>query len=487
MADTRNITNAVNRGLAWSGLASSMVWILDIVANVIILALWISPEEYGIAALAITIFPILDLAADLGLSAAIIQRDDHSPGKLSTVFWLNFLISLVIFATIWLALGPALSSLHGQPIVGLMLTVYGIKPVWQNIYFVPIAMMRKELRFKEISVVRTLANFIEFSAKVAFAATGFGIWCFVLGPLCREVCYSIGIQLCHPWRPRLVLRIREALPWITFGLKSTAHQILFHIYTNVDYQIVGYYFGPEANGFYRLAYDIVLEPCRMIGLMLHQVALAAYSKLRHVRDKLIDQLVSFTRLSLVVMLGFLCIIFVATEDALGSLWGERWIPATDAARILCLVGVLRALSFVIPPLLDGLGRPGLTLIYTSVASVVLPSFFFVGAHFFGHTYNYLAVAWAWALGYPVAFAVLAVLALKLLHLRAIDYLRRVMGIPGCALIAVGVGLLARWQGDSLPRLVRLLLVTAVIVATFLTTLAYWQKISPRSIYRAIKG
>ena len=71
----------VNRGLAWIGVASSLVGVLDLLAILVILNFWISAEEYGIATKCIWIFPILDQATDLGLSAAVIQRDDHSDAE----------------------------------------------------------------------------------------------------------------------------------------------------------------------------------------------------------------------------------------------------------------------------------------------------------------------------------------------------------------------------------------------------------------------
>jgi PST family polysaccharide transporter len=532
-----NIQGEVNRGLAWVGLASSTVGILDIVALGLILAIWIPPGEYGVAALAITLFPVLDQATDMGLSAAVIQRDDHSEDKISTVFWLNLAMSLVMFAGLGLLVGPALGSLHGHPIVGYMLTAYGAKLVWQNAYFMPAALMRRELRFKELSVIRICANIAEFTSKVGFAAAGFGIWCFVLGPLCRVLVTGVGIQICHPWRPRFVLKIREALDWAVFGFKTSASQILFRLYTNVDYQIVGYYFGDVANGYYRLAYDIVLEPCRVIGEVIIQIAFPAFAKLKHFKDRLIEQFIAFTRMNLVIMLGFLGVVFVAANELLLT-YDAKWAPATTALQILCAVGVLRALSFVIPPLLDGIGKPTLTLIYTSVAAVVLPSMFLAAgmwaapecelfaaecgrlagtgeylsaaiAEGVGHPElslfecvvpagscgsspmpagsEYLAVAIAWAIGYPIAFAVLVVMALAQLRLSAFEYLKRTMGIPACSAVAIAAGLVTRWALSSMPAWVSLLAIIAVMTGTFLLLLAYFQDISPRGVARALKG
>ena len=140
-----------------------------------------------------------------------------------------------------LVIGPSLSSLQGSDMVGLLLTAYGTKLIWQNVYFMPQALMRRELRFKELSVIRMLANIAEFVGKVGGAAIGLGVWCFVVGPLMRVFVTGVGTQICHPWRPKLVLKVREAMSWAAFGFKTSAHQILFQVYTNLDYQVVGYF------------------------------------------------------------------------------------------------------------------------------------------------------------------------------------------------------------------------------------------------------
>ncbi len=501
MSEERDIQKDVNRSLGWIGIASASVAVLDLVAQIVILALWISPGQYGIATMAITLFPVLDMATDMGLSAAVIQRDDHTEVKISTVFWLNVFMSSAMFVVLALFAGPALGRLQGHEVVGLMLTAYGAKLIWQNVYLIPRALMRRELRFKELSVIRVIANFAEFSAKIALAAAGFGVWCFVLGPLLREFVRGVGIQIRHPWRPRFVLQIREAMDWMVFGFKTSFSQILFHLYSNVDYQVVGYFFGPVANGIYRLAYEIVLEPARLISEIIVQVAFPTFARLKYKRDLLIEQFISFTRMNLVIMLGFLGLVFVNPEDLILTFWRRtEWLPAADAARILCAVGVLRALSYVVPPLLDGIGRPSLTLWYMIVASVVLPTSFVLGALYIGEPtigrallenpshWDSLSVAIAWSIGYPVAFLVLFAIALSLLDLRVSVYLRRIMGIPGCAALSMAGGFAARYvvQGIPSPGL-RFAITSAVVVGIMLVSLAYLEGISPRSVMRAIKG
>ena len=486
MSEHADIKHDVNRGLAWIGLASSLVWALDIIATVIILALWVTPEQYGIAALAMSLFPVLDLAADMGLSAAVIQRDDHTEARISTVFWLNLAMTVILFMLLALVIGPALSRLHGHDIIGLMLAAYGGRLLWINVYLIPIAMMRRELRFKELSGVRTFANVLEFVGKVGAAAAGLGIWCFVIGPGFRAVGYGLGAQYCHPWRPRLLFRFRDTVDWAIYGGKTIASQILFHLYTNVDDQIVGISFGAEATGFYKLAKLIVMEPCRMISFVIIQIAFPAYARLKNDREKLIEQLVSFTKLNLIIMLTLLGVVLVSIDDIILTFWGAKWLPAAATARVLCGVGVLLALSYIVPPLLDGMGRPGLTLTYTAVATLVMPAAFVSGAYFF-FEYQELAVALAWAIGYPVAFAVLFGLAFSMLRLRPSTYLAAVWGVIACAAIGVGVGFAVKWLCAPLPVALRLALSVTALLGVFFVLLAYWQGISPRTVRAALKS
>src|SRR6185503_5033867 len=107
---------------------------------------------------------------------------------------------------------------------------------------------------------------------------------------------------------------------------------------------------------------------------------------------------------------------------------------------LCMVGVLRAVGFVLPPLLDGVGQPARTLRYMSWAAITLPLCFVGFAYLLGGSFGespalaedgtqrmlqignamfpvvenhgYLSVAIAWACGYPIAFAILISLAMS---------------------------------------------------------------------------
>ena len=486
MRDESNILTRINRSIAWMGLASTVVHLLDVVALVLLLRYWVSPEQLGVATLAISIFPLLDLATDLGLGAALVHRDDHTPERLSTVFWLNLAMALGLAGVLAL-LGPMLGRVHGQPIIGWMLMAYGGKLVWQSSYTISAMRMKKELRYRELSLVRIGANLAEFAAKLGFAVAGFGIWCFVLGPMARSLVTGIACQWLAPYRPRLLLRLRDARDYLSFGLKSSASQMLFHFYTNVDYQIVGWFFGTAALGLYRAAYELILEPVRLISNVVVEVAFPAFTRLRDRRDLLVEQLVTFTRQNLVVVMPFLGLVLLEAETLLGLFFGPGWTAAANTARLLCIVGAFRAVSFVLPPLLDGIGKPGVTLKYMVTAAVLLPASYIGCAALLGDSLGYLSVAVAWVVGYPLAFAVLAALALAQIDYSWPAYLRRVLGIPLWSALAMAAGAGMRWLTLDVTPGLRLAAVALTMLVALGLLLARFEQITPASLVRAVRG
>ena len=486
MAAAPELRNDVNRGLAWIGLASSLVGILDFLALLILSAFWIGPDAYGTATIAIAVFPVLDQLTDLGLSSAVIQRERRDPDIISSVFWINLTIAGVLFALLLAMSGPV-GTLFESATIGTMLIVYGTKLLWQNVYFIPVALMKKDLRFKELSVIRIIANLTEFAGKVGFAAAGLGVWAFVLGPLGRVLVTGIGAQICNPWRPRFVLKLRATWDYVTFGLKASASQILFSLYTNADYWVVGYFYSPTAVGIYRLAFEIVLEPVKMISNVVVDIAFPTFARLRHHRDQLIAQFISFTRLNLVTVMIYAAVVFVLAEEIVTLFFPKYGLFPVDSVRILTGVAVLRSLSYVLPPLLDGVGHPSRTLIYMVVAAIVLPVLFVVSVLVLDEPHGFESVAVAWAVGYPIAFVVLLLLATYTIKLPVRYFVSKTIGVPACILAGGLVGGGLKWALHGAPDVVRGLAVLVGIVGVSGVLLAYTQGLSPARARAALKG
>lgn len=494
MAEGPQLSTQVNRGVAWAAAAQAIIAVGDLVSQMVVVALLIPAEHLGIATAAIAFYTLLDTAADFGVASALIQRDDHTPERVSTVFWFNMLVSSGLFVVL-LVLGPLYGHLQGKPVVGWLLIAYGGKLLFQNVYAIPFAMLRKELRFADIAKARVVAHLAESVGRIVFAALGATIWCWTLAALTRAVTFGLIVQIRHPFIPKLVFRPREVIDYVRFGMRTAASQILYQLYTNLDYAVVLYFFGDQANGIYALAYFIVLEPVKTIANVVIDVAFPTFARLRNDRAGLVAQLVKFTRLNLVAVLPFVVLILLVIPEFLHVFYSEgKWSYEElelcgEAARVLCIVGLLRALGFLGPPLLDGIGRPELTLRYMLSAAILVPGMFVLFAYNFGDSFGagrgLLSVAIAWAVGYPLAFGVLAYLVVKTIELPLRPFVRQTWGIVGCCAAGGATGFGVALALDGASHFVRMIAVGSTCMVVTLALLATWQKITPRAIKASV--
>jgi teichuronic acid exporter len=474
----------VSRAVAWVGMASATVAIFDAITLALLMWLWVTPADLGLATLAVTLFYFLDLITEAGLGSVIIQRERLDDDTLTTVFWLNAGVSVVAYAAVF-AIAPILVAIHGQPIVGWMLMVYGAKLLYQNLYFVPAGLLRRELRFKELSIVRTIANAGDVAGRIVFAALGEPVWCFVAGPLARVAITGIGLQICQPWRPRGRFLRGEARAMLSFGFKTTGSQYLQHYYANITYQVVGFSFGEAALGVYRIAYEIVLYPIGWVSNVVSQVAFPAFSRLRTDPAALGAQFLRFSRQNVATVLPILVLVLVAADELLAVLFPQVAGGAT-ASRLLCVVGLARAMDFLYLPLLDGVGLPGRNLRVAFFAAILLTSCDLAFAYLLGPEVGYLAVVIGRVIGYPLVLTLHGWSALDQLDLPTRVYVVRIGRLLAWAAIAVAIGHAVLLLIGAHPPIVRLALGGGAGVLAAIVLLEVLEKLGPRTILRAVR-
>jgi O-antigen/teichoic acid export membrane protein len=438
MADASELHGQIRRGIAWVGLASGAVGALDAVTTVLCLWLWVSPAELGAATIASALYPVLERLATLGLGAAAV-RGEPDRRTLSSIAWLACAASLGVLALA--VVGAGVIGDAFTPIVGGLVIGYAVKVVVQNAYLIPEALLRRELRFRALSTVRIAAMLGDSIAKLAAAYAGahgipeLRIWCFVIGPCANALVTAIGILRYRPWWPALVFDARAARAALRFGVQVSFGELVYFLYTSTDYLVIGRVFGDAAVGAYRLAYELVLDVVRLVSMVTGEVAFAAFARLADDRRAAGALLVQLTRQNLILIAPILVVIGVCADDWLALLYPALGAPlghaAGAAARILCAVGALRAASFVLPPMLAGLGRARDALIYHVIAAILLPAAFVLAAAGWPER-GYVVIAWAWALAYPLAFAVVVGFALARTGVTLARYIGGIAPVVACA-------------------------------------------------------
>jgi O-antigen/teichoic acid export membrane protein len=464
------VNRRVARATSFVAAATTLLGVFDLISTLICIRLWVTTADFGAATLAIALFPIVDRLGG-GKLGDVLVRDRDAEAE-ATVFWLALAVGAIALGALTLA--RPLIALLVQPLGASLVAAYATRLVIQSSSVVPEARLRRELRFGELSTIRVIAGLVETATKLGFAAAGAHVWCFALGPIANTIVTSAGVQLREPWRPRWHFDRARARVAAKFAAALSTGELMYYAYTSADYLVVGACFGDAAVGAYRLAYELVLDVVKLVSSITADVAYPVFAA----GGDIAASLIRFTRQNALALAPILAFIGLEADVLLRALYGPLPAIAATASRILCAVGALRIASFVIPPMLAGIGQARRVLAYHAIALVVMPAAFAIAGAIGS---DFTAVAWGWAAGYPIAFAALLAMALPVARVTLLRYASSLGRIAVCAALALGGGYVARVAiGNAFA-------VAAAIVAVYAITICWLERAAARAIAATVRG
>ncbi len=393
MAD-RPLASRVARSLLLSGVGNVVSKGINVVAILVVLKL-LTPEAFGVANLVLALFAIVQAVTELGLGAALVQAPSPTRAQIDGLFWLSVLVSAVLYGLLFLS-APLVAAFYGEPELTALVRVFGLVIIVFSLYFVPRNLLLKELAFDRLVIIDNAALLASGVLMIMLAYYGFGAWSIILGELGSRVVMLLAYQSVHPYWPRLQLSLDEVRPLVSFGLYATGARLLYNVYSNADYLIVGRLFGVEAVGLYTLAYRIVADPVKTLASVVNDVAFPAFSKLQDDLGRLRLYLFTIARASL-VGIGVLLLTIALYIDWILEVGGyDEWLGAVPLIHVFAGFGLLRCVIPLVPQLLNAVGQARQNFYFNLIGAVLLPLAFIVGGQF-----GLLGVAWAWSLGYLV--------------------------------------------------------------------------------------
>src|SRR5256885_13626373 len=82
--------------------------------SLMVLARLLDPKDFGLVGMVTAFTGVLNLFRDFGLSTATVQRENVSDEELSTLFWINVLVGVVL-ALCALVFSPMVVRIYHEP------------------------------------------------------------------------------------------------------------------------------------------------------------------------------------------------------------------------------------------------------------------------------------------------------------------------------------------------------------------------------------
>jgi len=364
------------KSVAWVSIGQVARQLMSLVVTGV-LARLLMPEAFGLVGMAAVFLAVMETFQELGLSSAVIQRQDVTEEQLSTVFSITIICGIAIAAVVAVA-SPLIAAFYHKPELAPITRLMGLSFFITSFLHIPQALLKKALHFRTLVLIQIGVGLGSSAVSVILAFLGLGVYALVWGNLVNDLLLVAAVWAAVGWRPTVMPRLASAWKLIAFGGNFTGAGVCYYIRSSADSLLIGRFVGATALGIYGMAYRIMLLPMRRVTWSLSQIAFPIFSVVQDDKDRVARGYLQMAHIVALVTFPAMAGLVIVAPEAVRVVLGEKWMRAAFLIQVLALIGALQAVSAPVSNVLRSQGRPDLQFGYEAFAAVVAVVGFLVG-------------------------------------------------------------------------------------------------------------
>jgi O-antigen/teichoic acid export membrane protein len=370
-------------GTYWMGGSGAIGTVLQL-GTLIILARRLEPQDFGLAAMVTVVVGLMQAYADMGISNAIIHRQDTTPDQLSSLYWLTIFASGGAYVLV-VATTPLIVLLYDEPRLSDMVPVAALALLFSSPGMQFRILLQKALRFKDLAIIESIGIAVGAAVAIGSALANQGPYAIIFGILANAAVTSV-LALAVGWTDwpvGLAFQRRHLDGYLSFGLYQMGERTANYVWEKLDQLLIGALIGPQALGYYNLATNLVYLPMQRINPILTRVAFPLFARVQENTDQLkrgfmiMRQLLATVNFPIYMGLASTAPIFVPL------FFGEQWLEVAPLIQILAFVVAMRSTGNPIGSLLLAKGRADYGFYWNVLVILFQIPVVAAGAHFGG--------------------------------------------------------------------------------------------------------
>lgn len=363
------------RGAGWLYASRWIERILDFGA-IVVLARLLSPNDFGLVAIAASMVAIVEGLAAFDVNKALIQRRDDDRVLFDSAWTLSALRG-VLSALIMVSLAPFLDD----PRLGDVLRVLALSPILTGLLNPRFVAFERDLVFSRPAILSLTAKVGSVIVTLVIAILTGSYWALVIGTLVASALTLILSYALRPYRPRPSLARFSDIFGFSGWLSLTTAVTTLSMET--DKLIVGKLLGVADAGRYFMTQRVGALPTRELISPLQRLLFPSFSELvpdpKRLRRVVRESINVLGSLSLPAGVGFALV----AHDFIPLALGDQWLSIAPLLMVLVpYLGVRATLSMALPCVL-ALGRTRLLFWVSLVYALIHIPAFVAGTYVYG--------------------------------------------------------------------------------------------------------
>ncbi|MDX1271113.1 MOP flippase family protein [Bizionia paragorgiae] len=367
-------------GVKWTSV-STITLAVSALLKIAVLARFLDPSDFGLMALITFVLGFMDLFMDMGITSAILHKQNISKKEYASLYWLNIGFSVISFSVVVL-LSPFIASFYNEleltdliPLSAVVILFSAIGRQYKTVF-------QKALRFKLIAIVDISSIVISLISAIWFAVFDYGVYALVYAALIQYGINNIAYFLLGVKNTPVLFHYKfaDTKPFLKIGVYQVGGQVVNYINRDLDVLIIGKFFGAEILGGYSLAKQLVKRPTGIIDPIINKVAISILPRYQSNNELLLKYFNSLIRNLSIINAFVYGSIAIAAPFVVFVLYGAGYEYITVLVRLFSIFFYFRSVSSLVGVLSITKGRTDLEFYWNILIAIVMPTVMFFGVN-----------------------------------------------------------------------------------------------------------
>ena len=348
------------KGVVWS-LFDKLINQAGSFVLLIYLSRILSPSDFGLIAMLAIFLAVAQSLIDSGFSQALIQKSKKATeGDFSTVFYVNLVVSLLLYCLLYMS-APAIASFYHQPELTDLSRVLFVVVIVNAIALVPRAKLVIAIDFKSQGLINSASMIVGAIVAVYMINDGFGYWSLVGMSLIKSVTSALLLITFSRWKPKWVFSITSFKNLFSFGSNLLIAGIIATTVQNLYSVLIGRNFNAMQLGYFQQGFNYTNILSSTLSSVIQGVTYPVMTSIQEDKGRLVSVYVKVmgvvTLVTFPVFVGFAAI----SEEFVLIFLGEKWAPIIPILTILSFARLITPMSSLNLNILNARGRSDLFL------------------------------------------------------------------------------------------------------------------------------
>ena len=344
----------MSKELSWTGIEQFGGRLVTLAVGMV-LARLLEPAAFGLIASVSVFMTVFQQLVDGGISQRVIQKTNVGDEEYSALFWGGLFVCLLV-VLILVVCSDLIAQFFGQPELSLLVKAMAGVMLLMNMGRVQLTVLNRELRFKELAIIRMVAVCGGAVGGIWLALVGGGVWALVLQQAMTAVLMAVIAWTRVPWRPRKFVTLSAIKDLYGYGLPILISQSIRSLANQLPNVVIARTHSPQALGYYDRGRLIPHNMTTAISSVFSRINFPALSRLQEDPALMRRQFFRISGIALGITTLTMVALGVYAEEAVTILLGEKWRPGIWYAQAACVLAVIHVFYLLNADLLRALGK-----------------------------------------------------------------------------------------------------------------------------------